>query len=277
MLEAVSSPSAAQERVSLRPGLAVTRLGFGCSRLHHLSRREGEAMIGAALDLGLRYFDAAPAYGHGLAERILGRRLAEAGAADVVVATKWGLPTAAAWVDLAPTPMMRPAALSAIASRKALGAPAPLLLRPEAMRASVEGSLRRLARPRIDILWMHEPDVARLPDPDGLMRAFERLIAAGDVGWIGVAGFAEASYPVLEALSAADPLLQCDEASWRPERPPEVAFGALSQGPQSWKASGIDAETAAARLRAAAARRPDGALLVSTTKPAHLQALVAAL
>ena len=59
--------------------LAFTRLGFGGAPLGNMHRvlaeAEAEATVGAAWDAGLRYFDTAPLYGHGLSEARIGRAL----------------------------------------------------------------------------------------------------------------------------------------------------------------------------------------------------------
>src|SRR5712672_3160357 len=59
--------------------LRVTRLGFGCVPIANLysvvSDEEAMATVRAAYDSGIRLFDTAPQYGHGLAEHRLGDAL----------------------------------------------------------------------------------------------------------------------------------------------------------------------------------------------------------
>ena len=61
-------------------GPAVTALGLGCAPIGNLyepvTDDEAHAVVRTAYDLGLRFFDTAPLYGHGLSERRLGEALA---------------------------------------------------------------------------------------------------------------------------------------------------------------------------------------------------------
>ncbi|WP_434713779.1 aldo/keto reductase (plasmid) [Rhizobium sp. YTUHZ045] len=75
-------------------GLAFTELGFGTAPLGNLYRaitdEEAAAVLDAAWQHGIRYFDTAPLYGLGLAERRVGRFLATKQRKDYVVSTKVG-------------------------------------------------------------------------------------------------------------------------------------------------------------------------------------------
>ena len=77
-----------------RRGLALTELGFGTAPVAGMqtlvSEEQAAATLDAAWDAGFRYFDTAPHYGLGLAERRLGAALAGAPADEVVVSTKVG-------------------------------------------------------------------------------------------------------------------------------------------------------------------------------------------
>ena len=83
-----------QQKPLGRTGLTLSMLGFGGTALGNMytamSEREAIATLDAAYAAGLRYFDTAPLYGHGLSELRLGgglRRFADPG---VVVSTKVG-------------------------------------------------------------------------------------------------------------------------------------------------------------------------------------------
>src|SRR5690606_5817435 len=63
----------AAQRVELgRTGLKITRVGFGCAPIGNLhsvvAEEDAQAAIKAAFDDGVRFIDAAPFYGYGLAE-----------------------------------------------------------------------------------------------------------------------------------------------------------------------------------------------------------------
>src|SRR5579875_1901955 len=90
-------------RVTIRPlpkrGLVLSPLGMGTAPIGDLYGPVEEAVASAtvrrALDLGVRYFDTAPLYGRGLAERRLGEALKGAGCdgaitQDVVLSSKVG-------------------------------------------------------------------------------------------------------------------------------------------------------------------------------------------
>src|SRR5580765_2900740 len=87
--------------------------------------------IHAALDLGVNWIDTAPFYGWGRAEEVVGRALR--GRDDVLVFTKCGTlrrPDGNDYMDL----------------------------RPEAIRADVEASLRRIGVDQLDLLQIHDRD-----------------------------------------------------------------------------------------------------------------------
>ncbi|MBX4867462.1 aldo/keto reductase [Rhizobium bangladeshense] len=75
-------------------GLTFTELGFGTAPLGNLYRaitdEEAAAVLDAAWQHGIRYFDTAPLYGLGLAERRVGRFLATKQRNDFVISTKVG-------------------------------------------------------------------------------------------------------------------------------------------------------------------------------------------
>ena len=72
----------------------MTELGLGTAPLGELFDRvdddEAAAIIGAAWDGGVRYFDTSPWYGRGLAEHSLGRALYRKPRGDYVISTKIG-------------------------------------------------------------------------------------------------------------------------------------------------------------------------------------------
>ncbi len=166
-------------RVELgRTRLRVTRLGLGTAPLGGLyaevSETEAHAVVDKAYQLGLRYFDTAPLYGHGLAERRTGRVLRSKPRNDFVLSTKVGR-------------LLRPGAPSPDGQFKGTPAVVPVFdFSYDATLRSVEESLSRLGLDRIDILLIHDPDqhydAARL----GAYPALERLRSEGVVSAIGV-------------------------------------------------------------------------------------------
>lgn len=115
------------------------------------------AAIRRALELGVSFFDTAPAYGDGHSERLLGEVLTgtDGGA---VVSTKVGY---ASWSD-APD------------------------FSPASVEASIVGSLDRLKRQRADVVWLHSPDGAMLSGSMDLFSHMDDLVGCGTVGLWGV-------------------------------------------------------------------------------------------
>jgi D-threo-aldose 1-dehydrogenase len=166
-----ADPDAAREQVSPVPfepfdrrtvgrtDLAVTILGLGSAPLAGMYVPPDEdaavAVVERSWDLGYRYFDTAPLYGYGLAERILGRVLAGKPRDEFVLSTKVGrlvrregsiLPGAD--VDNGQGSNW-PAAGDARAIFDYSG---------DGVRRSIDESLGRLGLDRIDVVYIHDPD-----------------------------------------------------------------------------------------------------------------------
>jgi D-threo-aldose 1-dehydrogenase len=77
-----------------KTGLSITEISFGTAPLGNLYRpvteEDAQAVLQAAWDAGIRFFDTAPHYGGGLAEERLGRFLAGKPREDYVISTKVG-------------------------------------------------------------------------------------------------------------------------------------------------------------------------------------------
>ncbi|MCR8674859.1 aldo/keto reductase [Micrococcus sp. HG099] len=149
-----------------RSGLTVSVVGLGCNNLGRpgtatLEQDGTDAVVHAALDAGITFFDVADIYGAqpGLSEERLGRALG-ARRDDVVIGTKFGMDMAGAnGVDH-----------DARGSRRYI------------VRA-VEASLRRLGTDWIDLYQFHTPDPAT--PIDETLRALDDLVRAGKVRYVG--------------------------------------------------------------------------------------------
>ncbi|MCQ9164070.1 aldo/keto reductase [Arthrobacter sp. STN4] len=147
-------------------GLTVSTVGLGCNNLGRsgtvTETQEGSnAVVHAALDAGITFFDVADTYGKvpGLSETILGKALG-AERENVIVATKFGMDAAGAnGVDWGWR-----------GSRKYI-------------IAAVEASLRRLGTDFIDLYQFHTPD-PHTPIAETLS-ALDRLVQDGKVRYIG--------------------------------------------------------------------------------------------
>lgn len=149
-----------------RSGLTVSVVGLGCNNLGRpgtatLEQDGTDAVVHAALDAGITFFDVADIYGAqpGLSEERLGRALG-ARRDDVVIGTKFGMDMAGAnGVDH-----------DARGSRRYI------------VRA-VEASLRRLGTDWIDLYQFHTPDPAT--PIDETLRALDDLVRDGKVRYVG--------------------------------------------------------------------------------------------
>ena len=187
MNSAVRSP-ASKNRLG-RVDLDVTALSLGLAPIGNflkpVSDAEADAMIQTAWDAGVRYFDTAPMYGHGLSELRTGHSLRWKNRDDFVLSTKVGR-------------LLTPAKRSEIAFAPWVDA-APFKVHYDysydgTMR-SFEHSLQRLGLEHIEICFIHDPDVfshgANQPEMfrqamDGCWRALEKLRREGLVKAIGV-------------------------------------------------------------------------------------------
>lgn len=202
------------------------RLGFGAAGIGNLYRAMDDAVAAAIVvagwDAGIRYFDTAPHYGLGLSERRLGAFLASKPRGEFVISTKVGR-------------ILEPVANPAGArDGEGFDVPADTVRRwdpsESGIRRSIEDSLDRLGLDRIDIAYLHDPDVYDLSAGiSQALPALERLRAEGLVTTIGVgANSADAlaacirgadldlvmlagRYTLLEQSAAADLLPLCIE------------------------------------------------------------------
>jgi D-threo-aldose 1-dehydrogenase len=171
------------------------RLGYGAANVGNLYRAvtdEGAwAVLEAAWDSGIRYFDTAPHYGLGLSERRLGSFLATKPRTDYVVSTKVGRllrpsPETAHRLDDA-NQFAVPASLRRVWDFSAGG-----------IRASLEESLERLGLSGVDVLYLHDPDEHDLTAD--LSTGVPALAALRDEGLVAAIGIGSKS---TEALVAA--------------------------------------------------------------------------
>ncbi|MGO3234937.1 MAG: aldo/keto reductase, partial [Microbacterium sp.] len=146
-------------------GLLVSALGIGCNAFgRRIDQDAATAVVEAALDEGVTFFDTADAYGTGESETMLGTALGSR-REEVVIATKFGM-------DMGDT---YPGARANRASRGYI------------LRA-VEGSLRRLGTDHIDLFQLHTPD--RITPMEETLDALGDLVSSGKVRYIGCSNLA---------------------------------------------------------------------------------------
>jgi aryl-alcohol dehydrogenase-like predicted oxidoreductase len=188
-----------QKRQLGKSNLEVSAIGLGCMGMSAnygppADRQEMIALIGAAVDRGVTFFDTAEVYGPFTNEELVGEALAPF-RDQVVIATKFGF-------EIDPETKQRRGLNS----------------RPEHIKQVVEASLKRLKTDTIDLLYQHrvDPDVP-IEDVAG---AVKDLIQEGKVKHFGLS---EAGVQTIRRAHAVQPVtaVQSEYSLWT--RDPEAA------------------------------------------------------
>jgi D-threo-aldose 1-dehydrogenase len=172
-----------------RKALKLSCLGFGTAALGGLFRATSEQDAGAALHhafaLGLRYFDTAPQYGHGLAEHRLGTALRSVDRTSFVLSTKVGK-------------LLRSRHDGRLCDGLFVGAlPFDVVFdySYDGTMRSIEDSCQRLGISRIDLIFIHDVnrkyhgadvDIRFHEAMTGAYRALDRLRSEGIIQAFGV-------------------------------------------------------------------------------------------
>jgi len=179
-----------QKRTLGKSGLEVSAIGFGCMGLnfsygHALSKDDSIALIRAAVERGVTFFDTAEVYGPFTNEEIVGEAL-KPFRNQVVIATKFGFNI----VD---------------------GKMAGMNSRPEQIRDVCDASLKRLGLEVIDLFYQHRVD-PRVPIED-VAGTVKSLIAAGKVKHFGLS---EPGVQTVRRAHAVQPIsaLQNEYSLW---------------------------------------------------------------
>jgi aryl-alcohol dehydrogenase-like predicted oxidoreductase len=187
-----------QTRVLGRGNLEVSAIGFGCMGISFgygqpLSREEGIAIIRAAVDGGVTFFDTAEAYGPYANEELVGEALGPV-RDEVVIATKFGFK---------------------LENGKSVG----LDSRPAHIREVADAALRRLKTDRIDLFYQHRVD-PEVPIED-VAGAVKELIQEGKVTHFGLS---EAGAQTIRRAHAVQPVtaLQSEYSLWFREPEAEI-------------------------------------------------------
>ena len=189
-----------QKRKLGKSDLEVSAIGLGCMGMSFSygppkDKKGMTALLHAAVDRGITFFDTAEVYGPFTNEELVGEALAPF-QSKVVIATKFGF-------DLSGGDN-RPGA-------------AGVNSRPEQIRRAVEGSLKRLKVDAIDLLYQHRVD-PNVPIED-VAGTVKELIGAGKVKHFGLS---EAGVKTIRRAHAVQPLaaVQSEYSLWwrKPEQ-----------------------------------------------------------
>jgi len=183
-----------QKRKLGRSNLEVSAIGLGCMGMSFSygppkDKKEMAALLRAAVERGVTFFDTAEVYGPYTNEELLGEALAPF-RKQIVIATKFGF-------DLSGSDT-RPGA-------------AGLNSQPEHIKKAVEGSLKRLRIETIDLLYQHRVD-PNVPIED-VAGAVKELIRQGKARHFGLS---EAGVQTIRRAHAVQPLtaLQSEYSLW---------------------------------------------------------------
>ena len=159
-------------------GPSVTRIGLGCAPFGNLftevSDDDVQATVDAAWEGGVRFFDTAPLYGHGLSEIRLGKALAKYPRDQYVLASKVGRLLRKSAEQISPTIFKNVPLLEPIFDYSR-----------DAVLASIDESLNRLNVDYLDVVHVHDPD-----DYEDwvINEAFPTLIQLRDEGVVKAVG-----------------------------------------------------------------------------------------
>jgi aryl-alcohol dehydrogenase-like predicted oxidoreductase len=174
----------------LGQNLEVSALGLGCMGMSQSfppipDRNDSIAVIRAAVERDVSFFDTAQVYGPFDNEELVGEALAPV-RDQVVIATKFGFE---------------------LSTGQSRGADS----RPETIRSSVDDSLRRLRSDRIDLLYQHRVD-PNVPIED-VAGTVKELIEQGKVKHFGLS---EAAVQTIRRAHAVQPVtaLQSEYSLW---------------------------------------------------------------
>lgn len=181
--------------------LEVAALGLGCMSMTSAygpaaDKTQSIALMHAAVEQGVTFFDTAEVYGPYANEELVGEALAPF-KGKVVITTKFGF-------DLNPTTVQRTGGLNS---------------RPEHIKAVAEASLKRLKLDAIDLFYQHRVDPA-VPIED-VAGAVKDLIAEGKVKHFGLSEASAATIRRAHAVQAVT-AVQSEYSLWWREPEQEI-------------------------------------------------------
>lgn len=192
-----------RKRILGNNGLEVSAIGLGCMGMSHgygvvPDKTEMISLLHQAYDLGITLFDTAEVYGPFVNEELLGEAVKQF-RSQVVISTKCGI--------------------KIVDGKQVLDG------RPEVIRKSIEGSLKRLQTDFVDLYYLHRVDTSvPIEEVAGTMK---ELIEEGKIrDW----GLSEAGVETIKKAHTVCPLSAVEsEYSMMWRQPEETLFSTLEE------------------------------------------------
>lgn len=174
-------------------GLMGSEVSLGLMRMADLGAQQAVAVLAAAVEAGINFYDHADIYGGGKSEEVFATAAKALGLKreDMVIQTKCGIREGQ--FDFSKAHIL----------------------------ASVEGSLKRLQTDYVDVLLLHRPDT--LMEPEEIAEAFSQLHHSGKVKHFGVSNFTPMQTELLQKY--LDQKLIANQLQFGPMHTPLVDFG----------------------------------------------------
>lgn len=175
-------------------GLRVPRVCVGAMMFGQKikEQKDADAVVAAALDSGINFFDTADQYADGVSEEMLGKALGSR-RKDAVIASKVGFPC----IDKTIFSLSRKSVIDGI-----------------------DGTLKRLGTDYLDIYYMHQPDY-NTPLEETL-ETMNDMVRAGKVGYIGMSNYA--AWQMMDAISI------CEKHGWSRPVIAEDCYNMITRG-----------------------------------------------
>lgn len=191
-------------------GHKIHRLGIGTGRLASLgagySAHDALRLLETAAEIGVNLIDTADSYGSADCEKLLGkilRRFPD----HFLIATKTGYPFCDFPGPLGLLNQFGKKAISRMGARPCFDA--------DYVRKSIEGSLRRLGKERLDFFLLHDPTIPVWQN-EPLRRVIEEAKASGKIHHFGIS----TDSPQLHQIASGDPIVEFLQMPLNPERIP---------------------------------------------------------
>lgn len=191
-------------------GHKIHRLGIGTGRLASLgagySANDALRLLETAAEIGVNLIDTADSYGSSDCEKLLGkilRRFPD----HFLIATKTGYPFCDFAGPLGLLNQFGKKAISRMGAKPCFDA--------DYVRKSIDSSLRRLRRERLDFFLLHDPNVPVWQN-EPLRKVIEEAKASGKIHHFGIS----TDSPQLHHIASGDPIVEFLQMPLNPERTP---------------------------------------------------------